>query len=67
VFALSLPQTAVVNSAAESDAVMPSIENASDFSLGDGVYYNVQGNINFYNSKRKREEIEGRPSMFYNS
>ncbi|KAJ7334683.1 hypothetical protein DFH08DRAFT_291062 [Mycena albidolilacea] len=38
---------------------MPFIENASHFSLGDGVYNNVHGNIyNFYNSKRSREEIE---------
>ncbi|KAJ7334730.1 hypothetical protein DFH08DRAFT_292102 [Mycena albidolilacea] len=52
-------QTAVANSANESDDVMSFIENASHFSLGDGVYTNVHGNIyNFYNSKRRREEIE---------
>jgi hypothetical protein len=46
---------------------MSFIENASHFSLGDGVYYNVQGNINFFNSKRRCKEIEGRSSTFYDS
>ncbi|KAJ7902696.1 hypothetical protein B0H14DRAFT_1144691 [Mycena olivaceomarginata] len=61
-------QTAVANSAGESDDVMSFIENASHFSLGDGVYTNVHGNIyDFYNSKCGREEIEGRSSTFYDS
>ncbi|KAJ7784160.1 hypothetical protein B0H16DRAFT_290894 [Mycena metata] len=37
------------------------ISNASNFTLGDGVYTNVQGNIvhnNFYGTKRRRDEIE---------
>jgi hypothetical protein len=47
---------------------MPFIENASHFSLSDGVYNNAHGNIyNFYDSKRRRGEIEGRSFEFYNS
>jgi hypothetical protein len=44
---------------------MPFIENASHFSLGDGVYNNVlHGNIyHFHNSKRSREEMEGKLSL----
>ncbi|KAJ7333440.1 hypothetical protein DFH08DRAFT_881215 [Mycena albidolilacea] len=42
---------------------MSFIENASHFSLGDGVYYNVQGNINFFNSKCRCEEIEDGPDL----
>ncbi|KAJ7784152.1 hypothetical protein B0H16DRAFT_290647 [Mycena metata] len=42
---------------------MAFISNASNFTLGDGVYTNVQGNIvhyhnNFYGTKRRRDEIE---------
>ncbi|KAJ7034150.1 hypothetical protein C8F04DRAFT_1102410 [Mycena alexandri] len=43
---------------------MAFISNASNFTLGDGVYTNVQGNIvhyhnsHFYGTKRRRDEIE---------
>ncbi|KAJ7784157.1 hypothetical protein B0H16DRAFT_1782965 [Mycena metata] len=45
-------------------ALMAFISNASNFTLGDGIYTNVQGNIvhhhnNFYGTKRRRDGIEG--------
>jgi hypothetical protein len=41
---------------------MSFISNASNFTLADGVYNNVHGDIvyNFYSKIRRREEIEGR-------
>ncbi|KAJ7868171.1 hypothetical protein B0H13DRAFT_2670332 [Mycena leptocephala] len=41
---------------------MSFISNASNFTLGDGVYNNVHGDIvyNFYGKTRRREEIQGR-------